>query len=119
MESANKLELSNNFVFQHDKNPKYRAAFANDWFKKKTIEVLKWSPFSPDLNPLKTYGTHQKEERRMKKHQPKNKDELKWYLLHGWIGIDADITEKLVDSVPNRLYNCSKMKGYPTRYQLL
>ncbi|CAF1541910.1 unnamed protein product [Rotaria magnacalcarata] len=114
MESANKLGLSNDFIFQHDNDPKHRAVFVNDWLKKKQIQVLKWPSFSPDLNPIEHLWDEL--ERRMKKHQPKNKDELKRYLLHEWAGIGRDVTEKLVDSVPNRLYECVKMKGYPTRY---
>ena len=55
-------------------------------------------------------------ERRMKTHHPKNKKELKKVLLLEWNGIGTDITEKLVDSVPNRLYECLRMHGYPTRY---
>ena len=114
MESANNLGLGGNFVFQHDNDPKHRAVFVNDWLKKTQIEVLKWPPFSPDLTPIEHLWDEL--ERRMKKHQPKNKDELKQYLLHQWFGIGRDVTEKLVDSVPNRLYECLKMKGYPTRY---
>ena len=42
-------------------------------------------------------------ERRMKKHHPKNKEKI---LLKEWNNIGTDVTEKLVDSVPNRLYEC-------------
>ena len=44
--------------------------------------------------------------RRMKKHHPKNKEELKEIILKVWNNIGTDVTEKLVDSVPNRLYEC-------------
>ncbi|CAF1578421.1 unnamed protein product [Rotaria magnacalcarata] len=114
IQSANKLGLSGNFVFQHSNDPKDRAVFVNDWLKKKQIEVLKWPSFSPDLNP--TEHLWDELERRMKKHQPKNKDELKRYLLHEWVDIGRNVIVKLVDSVPNRLYECLKMKGYSMRY---
>ena len=52
MESANKLGLGDNFVFQDGHDPKHGAVFVNDWLKKKQIEVLKWPLFSPDLNPI-------------------------------------------------------------------
>ena len=42
----------------------------------------------------------------MKKRHPKNKEELKEIILKEWNNIDTDVTEKLVDSVPNRLYEC-------------
>ena len=45
-------------------------------------------------------------ERRMKKHHPKNKEELKEIILKEWNNIGTDVTEKLVDSVPNCLYEC-------------
>ena len=41
MESANKLGLCDNFVFQHDNDPKHGAVFVNDWLKKKQIKVIK------------------------------------------------------------------------------
>ena len=55
-------------------------------------------------------------QRRMEKHHPKNKEELKEILLKEWNHIGTDVAEKLVDSVPNRLYECVRMRGYPTRY---
>ena len=75
MESANNLGLGGNFVFQYDNDPKHRAVFVNNWLKKKQIEVPKWPLFSPDLNPIEHLWDEL--ERRMKKHQPKNKEELK------------------------------------------
>ena len=41
MESANKLGLCDNFVFQHDNDPKRGTVFVNDWLKKKQIKVIK------------------------------------------------------------------------------
>jgi hypothetical protein len=52
----------------------------------------------------------------MKTEHPKNEKELKEALLRVWLGIGKDITKKLVDSVPNRLNEVIRMKGYPTRY---
>ena len=113
-QSAQKLGFGNQIVFQHDNDPKHTSAVVRNWLKEKHIEVLRWPPFSPDLNPIEHVWDEL--ERRMKKHQPKNKDELKQYLLQEWLAIGTDVTEKLVDSVPNRLYECVRMKGYPTRY---
>ena len=55
-------------------------------------------------------------ERRVKKHQPKNLQELKLQLTQEWNNIELSALEKLVDSVPSRLYERVKMKGYPTKY---
>ena len=40
----------------------------------------------------------------MKKEKPKNETELKQSLLRIWHGIGTDVSKKLVDSVPNRLF---------------
>ena len=114
IQSAKKLAICGKIVFQHDNDPKHTSAVVKTWLKKKQIEVLKWPPSSPDLNPIEHMWDEL--ERRMKKHQPKNKDELKQCLLQEWLAIGPDVIEKLVDSVPNRLYECLRVKGYPTRY---
>ena len=114
LQSCQKLGLENSFVFQHDNDPKRTAGLVKDWLKQKKIETLNWPPFSPDMNPIEHLWDEL--ERRMKKHHPKNKEELKEILLKEWNNIGTDVTEKLVDSVPNRLYECVRMRGYPTRY---
>ena len=58
-------------------------------------------------------------ERLMKKQQPKNEDQL-WRILQAeWEDIGQNVTKKLVESVPNHLYECYRMKEPPTRYQRL
>ena len=46
----------------------------------------------------------------------KNKTELALHLMEEWNKIELSVLEKLVDSVPSRLNECIKMKGYATRY---
>ena len=36
--------------------------------------------------------------------------------MEEWSKIELFVLEKLVDSVPSRLNECIKMKGYATRY---
>ena len=55
-------------------------------------------------------------ERRMKKEQPKNEKDLQECLIRVWNGIEKPVLKKLVDSVPNRLNEVIRMKGYSTRY---
>ena len=42
--------------------------------------------------------------------------QLELLLIQEWNKIELSVLEKLVDSVPSRLYECIKMKGYPTKY---
>ena len=114
LQSCQKLGLEKSFVFQHDNDPKHIAGVVKNWLKQRKIETLNWPPCSPDMNPIEYLWDELG--RRMKKHYPKNKEELKEILLKEWNHIGTDITEKLVDSVPNRLNECVRMRGYPTRY---
>ena len=50
-------------------------------------------------------------DRRIRKRQPKGTTDLQKLLLEEWTGIGNDVTEKLVDSMPNRLHECIKQKG--------
>ena len=65
---------------------------------------MNWPSFSSDMNPIEHFWDEL--ERRMKKHHPKNKEKLKEILLKERNNIGTGVTEKLVDSVPNRLYEC-------------
>ena len=79
LQSCQKLGLENSFVFQRDNDPKHTAGLVKDWLKQKRIETLTWPLFSPDMNPIEHLLDEL--ERRMKKHDPKNKEELKEILL--------------------------------------
>ncbi|CAF1548932.1 unnamed protein product [Adineta ricciae] len=79
LQSAMKLGLTRSLVFQHDNDPKHTAKIVKDWLKGKKIEVLKWPASSPDMNPIEHMWDEL--ERRMKKHHPSNKEELKQALL--------------------------------------
>ena len=73
-----------------------------------------WPSSSPDLNPIEHLWDVLED--RMKKHHPKNKAELADLLVEEWNKIELPVLAKLVSSVPNRLNECVKMKGYATRY---
>lgn len=112
--SVNKLGLGADFSFMHDNDPKHTSAHVKVWLKQNGIKVLQWPSSSPDLNPIENLWDVLED--RMKKHHPKNKDELAQLLVEEWEKIDLSILQKLVSSVPSRLHECTKMKGYPTRY---
>ncbi len=106
--------MEKEWVFQHDNDPKHIADIVTNWLNQKRIERLAWPSFSPDLNP--TEHLWDEVERRMKKEQPKNETELNESLLRVWRQIEREVLKKLVDSVPNRLNEVIRKKGYPTRY---
>ena len=87
---------------QHHNDPKHRDHIVTKWLDEKGVERLKWSSFSPDLNPMEHIWDEV--ERRMRKEKAKNEFELKQALLKTWYKIGNDVTKKLVHSVPNRLH---------------
>ena len=82
--------------------------------EKNYIQTLAWPPYSSALNPIENLWDEL--ERSLKKHQPKNKQELEALLKQEWQEIELPVIQKLVDSVPSRLLQCIKIKGYATRY---
>ena len=72
------------------------------------------SPQSPDMNPIE----HLWDEigRKIKTHNIRNKQQLKNVILTEWNAVNREITQKLVNSMKNRLIDVIKVKGGPTRY---
>ena len=98
----------------HDNDPKHTSALIKDWLKEQKIPTLSWPSSSSDLNPIEHLWDEL--ERRVKKHQLKNIQQLQVLLKDEWNQIEPTVFQKFVDSVPSRLQECIKMKGYPTRY---
>ena len=107
-----KFGQQSHFINAND--PKHTSGLVKHCLKQKRIQTLPWPFFSPDLNPIENLWDEL--ERRVKKHQSKNLQEIELQLTQEWNNIELSVLEKLVDSVSNRLYECVKMKGYPTKY---
>ena len=52
LQSAKKLNMAKNWLFQHDNDPKHTARIVKNWLDQKRIQRLKWPSFSPDMNPI-------------------------------------------------------------------
>ena len=112
--SIDHLKFGQQHHFMHDNDRKHTSGLVKHCLKQKTIQTLPWPSFSPDLNPIENLCDEL--ERRVEKHQPKNVEELELQLTQEWNNTELSVLEKLVDSVPSRLYKCVKMKGYPSKY---
>ena len=114
LQSAKNLSMAKDWWFQHDNDPKHTARIVTNWLDQKSIQRLKWPSFSPDMNPIEHLWDEV--ERRMKKEQPQNEKDLQECLTRVWNGIEKPVLKKPVDSVPNRLNEVIRMKGYSTRF---
>ena len=70
----------------HDNDPQHASRLIKDWLKRKRIETLLWSPYSPDFNPIQ--NLRDELERRVKKYQPKNITQLELLLMQEWNKIE-------------------------------
>ena len=112
IQSAKHLHLGRHFIFQQNNDPKHTSGLAKAWLKKNNIELLPWAFCSPDMNPIEHLWDEL--DRRVKKRQPRSKSDLQRVLLEEWDGISRDVTERLVDSMPNRFYEASNRKDTPS-----
>ncbi|CAF1479687.1 unnamed protein product [Didymodactylos carnosus] len=112
--SIRQLSLGTNFTFMHDNDPKHTSALVRNWLRNNGVRVLQWPSSSPDLNPIEHLWDVLED--RVKKRQSKNKAELALHLAEEWNKIELPVLAKLIGSVPSRLIECIKMKGYSTRY---
>lgn len=102
------------YIFQHDNDPKHTSRLVKRWLLDENIDVLDWPPQSPDLNPIENLWAIVK--RDLKGKTPKNTDELFQLVKQSWENISVGTCQNLINSLPRRLTNVVKNKGYPTKY---
>lgn len=113
-QSAEKLGIRSDYYFQQDNDPNHTAADVKMWIAYNTPHMLNTTPQSPDINPIENLWDYL--EKRLRSHEISNKSQLKNLLLSEWQQISPGYTRKLVYSMPNRLNEVLRLKGYPTKY---
>lgn len=113
-QSAIKLGLQDDYLFQQDNDPKHTADIVKLWLLYNTPKQLKTPPQSPDLNPIEHLWDML--EKKIRTHQITSKTMLKEVMEQEWGNITSAETTKLVQSMPKRLAEVLRRKGYPTSY---
>lgn len=113
-QSAEQLNLSTTFWFQQDNDPKHTSEVVRLWLLYNAPRQLKTPPQSPDLNPIEHLWDLL--EKRIRQHTITSKEILRNVMQAEWAKITVEDTEKLVNSMPNRLSEVLKHRGYPTKY---
>ena len=102
-------------IFQQDGAPVHTARIVKNWLSEKNIDLLVWPGSSPDLNVIENCWTVLK---RMvaARHSTSMYDLIK-AIREVWV---TEITERycenLAKSMPKRILEVLKNKGYPIKY---
>jgi len=102
--------------FQQDLDPKHNSNHAKGWFNLEGLDVLPWSPNSPDMNLIENLWDHLDQMVHARNPLLTNLDNLWLALKEEWGKIDQTFIDKLYDSMPNRVCDLMKAKGGATRY---
>ena len=108
------LGLGDNFIFQHDNDPKHTSAHVKDFFILNQIAVLVWPSQSPDLNPIEHLWDYVK--RKVREDRISSIQMLKEKLVAIWNEIPSELCKKLVGSMPKRCEEVLRNKGSHTNY---
>ena len=106
--------LDDDWIFQHDNDPKHKAGKVTEWFETKGVEVLDWPAQSPDLNPIEHLWEHVDRQIRSKTYR--KTDELFDAVVEAWNSIPDSVISTLIESMPRRCAAVIAAKGYVTKY---
>jgi len=113
-ESARKLDIYEDFYFQQDNDPKHTAGIVKEWIIYNIPHTLATLPQSPDINPIEHLWAII--EKALQKFNITSKASLKEKILEVWNSISLSVTEKLINSMHNRLQHVIRAKSGPTKY---
>ena len=106
----------NDFIFQHDNDPKHTSNLVKNYLQNQGIEVLSWPPQSPDLNRYSIENLWSELNRQLNSRQCNTDDELLECLLKKWESLSVEYLQKLVESMPRRCAAVLNNRGYPIDY---
>ena len=112
--SARRLFGDSEWKFQEDNDPKLTAKVCKQFHIDRKTNRIEWPAQSPDLNPIENLWSILDE--RCKNRQPNSKQELFNILKSEWNKLDISLLTSLVDSMPNRIQQVIKNKGFPINY---
>ena len=116
------------FQFQHDNATPHIAVFTRNWLssltEKYNLTVLDWPPNSPDLNLIENLWSHIKQE--LYRRYPDTtsltgstdtvKSILRQRLQEIWWDIGADLLNRLIESMPERVKAVKRARGWYTEF---
>ena len=109
-----KENLSEDFIFQQDNDPKHTSKIVKEWFRSEKVSILEWPSQSPDLNPIENLWNELK--RSCAGIRSINASAKFKLLERKWLEISQEKIVDLIVSMQNRMKAVIEAKGFPTRY---
>ena len=92
------------------------SRLAQDWFKRKKLDVLDWPASSPDMNIIEHVWEYLDRRVCTWSPLPRNHNDMWTALQEEWAQIEMECIEKLFQSIPERVATLVKAKGGYTQY---
>ena len=106
--------MGNDWIFQHDNDPKHTSKLVKETLQRNNISVLQWPSQSPDINPIEHLLEELDRAVRFKKY--KNKSVFFGALQETLAQLPMEKLNALVDSMLRRCAAAIAANGYPTKY---
>ena len=97
-----------------DNVPCHKAEIVLSFLQEEGIAVMKWSPQSPDMNPIENVWKIIGE--KAQNRNPQNIDDLWGFLKEEWESITTTFCKKLIGSCGRRCNEVIQCKGKFTKY---
>lgn len=108
--------MPENFVFQQDNAAIHVSKQSLKWFSERDISLLDWPARSPDLNPIENLWGILARQVYKGGRQFKTVRELESAVREAWSLIPDTTLQKLVKSMPNRIFETIQKNGKQTKY---
>ncbi|KAG1627282.1 hypothetical protein G6F44_012226 [Rhizopus delemar] len=118
LSSLEEYDMSkDDIIFQHDNNPKHTSRLTQKWFVYNKVQLLDWTAYSPDLNPIENLWDYLKVRLYAYETAPLSMKELFERVADIWYNeITKEYCEQLVCIMPQRLQLALKEKGGEINY---
>ncbi len=83
-------------------------------FEENDITVMNWPAYSPDLNIIEHVWGYIAT--KLRQTRPNNLNEIRQQVFHHWAHLPRDYLNNLYQSLPRRVTELIRRRGYPTKY---
>lgn len=110
------FKKKNNFAILQDRAPVHNSRVVRNWMKRNQVQLIPWPTNSPDLNPIENLWADVKKRVAQNHINIYSRDQLWEAIQVEYENTPRDYCKTLADSMPARLAEVIKAKGYHTKY---